>query len=68
MECIFQHLSLYQMVRKKLWPACLPDIDWDYMRETTYVAGWGITKNKYIQVIYVKNNQESLDFKIREQR
>jgi len=37
------------MVRKKLWPACLPDIDRDFMRETAYVAGWGITKNKYIQ-------------------
>jgi len=37
------------MVQKRLWPACLPDIDRDFLREKTYVAGWGITKTKYIQ-------------------
>ena len=63
-------------VRRKLWPACLPDINQHYLRpdlksfkhsqllnnntyyarlahveicrETTYVAGWGITKTKFI--------------------
>jgi len=38
-----------KMVKKRLWPACLPDLDRDFMRETSYVAGWGITKTKYIQ-------------------
>jgi len=37
-----------KMVRRKLWPACLPDINQHYLRETTYVAGWGITKTKFI--------------------
>ena len=58
-------------VRRKLWPACLPDVNQHYLRflftfrisktilnplhcyfissrETTYVAGWGITKTKFI--------------------
>jgi len=38
-----------KMVEKRLWPACLPDLDRDYLRETTYVAGWGITKTKFIR-------------------
>jgi secreted trypsin-like serine protease len=38
-----------KMVPKKLWPACLPDVDRDYLRETAYVAGWGITKTRIIQ-------------------
>jgi len=37
-----------KMVRRKLWPACLPDVNEHYLRETTYVAGWGITKTKLI--------------------
>jgi len=37
-----------KMVRRKLWPACLPDVNQHYLRETTYVAGWGITKTKLI--------------------
>ena len=42
-----------QMLRKRIWPACLPDVDKDYLRERTYVAGWGVTKTKYIQVITI---------------
>ena len=39
-----------QMVEKKLWPACLPDIDTDFSGRTSYVAGWGITQTKFIRV------------------
>ena len=38
-----------QMERKKIWPVCLPEIDREYDKEKTYVAGWGITKTKYVQ-------------------
>ena len=41
---------LCQMVEKKLWPACLPDIDTDFSGRTSYVAGWGITQTKFIRV------------------
>jgi hypothetical protein len=34
------------MVRKRLWPACLPDTARDLLTDTSYVAGWGITKTK----------------------
>ena len=34
------------MVQKKLWPACLPDLDRDFLGETAFVAGWGITKTR----------------------
>jgi len=37
-----------KMVEKRLWPACLPDINSDFLAETTYVAGWGITQTKFI--------------------
>jgi len=37
-----------KMVEKRLWPACLPDVNHDFYAETTYVAGWGITQTKFI--------------------
>ena len=40
------------MVKEKLWPVCLPDIERDYLGEAATVAGWGITKTRYIQVHY----------------
>ena len=38
------------MVPKKLWPVCLPDISEGYMGKKSWVAGWGITKTKFIRV------------------
>ncbi|XP_023348752.1 serine protease 29 [Eurytemora carolleeae] len=37
-----------KMERKKIWPVCLPEIDREYAKETTFVAGWGITKEREI--------------------
>ena len=41
---------LDKMEKKKIWPVCLPEINRAYEQEKTYVAGWGITKTKNIQV------------------
>ena len=38
------------MVPGRLWPVCLPDITKSYSGEKTWVAGWGITKTKFIRV------------------
>jgi len=38
-----------KMKRKKIWPACLPEIDDPYDSVKSYVAGWGITKTKNVQ-------------------
>jgi len=38
-----------KMIEKKLWPVCLPDTDNEFFGDTTYVAGWGITRTKYIR-------------------
>ena len=43
-------LSHIQLVPGRLWPVCLPDITKSYSSEKTWVAGWGITKTKFIRV------------------
>ena len=42
------------MIEKKLWPACLPDIENEFFGDTTYVAGWGITRTKYVRVSFLR--------------
>ena len=43
-------LLFFQMLEKKLWPVCLPSIENEFFGDTTYVAGWGITRTKYVRV------------------
>jgi len=38
-----------KLVPGRLWPVCLPDITKSYSGERTWVAGWGITKTKFIR-------------------
>jgi len=38
-----------KMLEKKLWPVCLPSIENEFFGDTTYVAGWGITRTKYVR-------------------